>query len=62
MKRSEINRCIEDAPEFRGKLNFALPPFARSAAESRTLHAAECREETVGLRLGGEKWFSPPSN
>ena len=51
MKRSEIDHYIEDALEFWGGLNFALPPFARFGPEDWRLHAAECRE-IFELQLG----------
>jgi len=51
MKRSRINRLIEDALDFTGSLGFHLPPFARWSAEQwrSTGHEAdEIREHRLG--------------
>lgn len=44
MKRSEINRYMEEALEFWENLGFRLPPYARWSIDEWEAHAAECKE------------------
>lgn len=51
MKRSEINRYMEEALEFWENLGFRLPPYARWSIDEWEAHAAECKE-IFDLQIG----------
>lgn len=44
MKRSEINKAMQDAVEFIGKMNFKLPPFGYFTPEEWADKGAEYDE------------------
>ncbi len=51
MKRSEINRIMQEAADFLGRMNFLLPPFASWSPEDWKKRGPECRE-IVTSQLG----------
>ena len=44
MRRSEINRIIQEGMAFFDRMHFALPPFARFRQEDWEARRADCRE------------------